>query len=124
MRCTIYGDVEPGHVIEKAHELKQQRNADPKGAYPWIQTAPTFDDVDYVNPSPEFKAFLARERAKLYRSVDTRTGEIFLIKNPYCWEWVECTNGRERGHFVRPKAIPTGIFLERKESKNKQERRS
>lgn len=106
LKRAVYGDVEPAHILEIAQELETKRAMDRGGEYPWIDTAKPFaGSVDYENPSEGFRTWLSLERARLYRSVDSRTQEIMLIRNPAAWDWKIVD---EQTVFVRPAAIPTG----------------
>lgn len=116
MRSTIYGDVEPGHVIEAAKEAAQARAILGDSQAPWISQAPIYQGSrDYDAPDREFASFLKSERKKFYRSMD-RDGAIFLVRNPEAWEWSR--NNQNQLVFERPTPIPTGEKIEKKELKN------
>lgn len=120
MRKTIYGDVEPAHVLETATELAAEKLNSNEGI-PWIKTAPEFHgDIDLEFPSPEFKAFLGRERDKKYRALrdcegDPTKQEVVLIANPAAWNWH--FNADRRPVFHRPPEIRTGEIVPKKTKK-------
>lgn len=106
MKRTTYGAVEPAHILEIAQELETRRAMDRGGEHAWIDTAKPFaGQVNYDNPSESFKTWLSLERARLYRSIDSKTQEIMLIRNPSAWDW-RVEDGIRI--FIRPAPIPTG----------------
>lgn len=106
MKRTTYGDVEPAHILEIAQELETRRVMDRGGEHPWIDAAKGFaGPVNYLDPSDGYKTWLSLERSRLYRSVDTKTQEIMLIRNPSAWDW-RIEDGMPV--FIRPAPIPTG----------------
>lgn len=112
MQTTIFGDVEPAHILEKHDEIISKKLLSSSGMESWISKAPTFDDtIDYEMPSREFCRFLERERPKRYRALDPHTEEILLIQNPAAWEW-KIKNGSVA--FIRPEPIRTRTYLKKK----------
>jgi len=110
MQQTIYGDVEPGHILEKAAELalvRHSKNGD------WIQNAPKFHGT---KGTPEHDTFISKEKHNRYRSTNTQTGEVFLIQNPDAWEYLVDNRGNRT--YIRPPAIPTGETVAMKQAKS------
>lgn len=106
MRATTFGDVKPGHIIEKVEAAKAAKSLETGSDIPWISSAPKFSGIkDHTNPSPEWRRWLESEKFQLYRSVDSRTQEIVLIANPEAWDWTLKDN---RPYFIRPEPIMTG----------------
>lgn len=111
MKRTTYGAVEPAHVLEIAQELEIKRVMDRGGDHSWIDTAKAFaGSVDYENPSEGYRTWLGLERGRLYRAINSETGEIMLIRNPAAWEW-RIKDGQPV--FLRPAPIPTGQIAPR-----------
>lgn len=111
MRETIFGDLEPAHVIEKANDMRALKMLEGDADHPWISTAPKFrGDGSPHDPTPEFISWQKRESRKFYRSVDGN-GDIFLIRNPAAWAWT--TDARGSVRLVRPAPQPTGEKLQK-----------
>jgi hypothetical protein len=107
-------------VLNRAREQKQfkkdlesyQQRTQSDGKHPWISTAPRFHgDGSPHDPTPEYLSWLATERQKLYRSVDSN-GDIFWIQNPAAWAWEISPGGKLT--FIKPNPIETGEKLQRK----------
>lgn len=114
MRSTIFGDIEPGHVIEMANEIKENNQYAKDGKHEWISSARTFPGtISYTEPSPEYVWWLRSERKKLYKSLDGE-GNVFLIQNPACWHWSLDSHGRPT--FSKPAPKPTGEKIIKKKN--------
>lgn len=110
MKHPPMGDLEPGHVLNKAKELRTYKVMAPSLETPWISTAQKYQgEKDYQEPSKEFKAFLTNERRKNYKAIKTnydKSQEIVLTKNPDCWDWY--FNDLGELTYIRPYPVTTG----------------
>lgn len=79
--ASIYGDVEPGHIIERAEQLALARMQ--RGGENWIASAASNRDNE---------AWIANERKKLYKSTND-DGNVFLIANPAAWTYRDNEDG-------------------------------
>lgn len=110
MSQNTFGVPEPHHVKERVAEIEERRKT--KHNEPWVNMAPKYQgDINLRNPSKEFLAWQRIERDKIYRSVDSRTGEIFLVRNVDALDWRWNPNGTLT--MLRTTPIPTGEFVKR-----------
>lgn len=100
---NIFGDVEPGHILDAAETIAHERFKRDSGE--WINSAKSNRDDD---------DWRQNESKRSYKATDS-AGVVYLVQNPGCWKYYETSDGRRT--YIRPRPIPTNEKIKTEQKK-------